>query len=81
MGCDFEAFEFIDSFRTLCPLKDIAGQRATSTDAADIDIMDGFACFWMWWAPSSGYFSQQQKKEICIEISFPKAASVKLRVR
>lgn len=39
------AFEFIDSFRTLCPLKDIAGRPETCADAADTDIINGFACF------------------------------------
>lgn len=42
---DLAAFEFIDSFRTLCPLKDIAVRDETCADAADSDIMKFFFFF------------------------------------
>lgn len=42
---DLAALEFIDSFRTLCPLKDIAGRDETCADAADSDIMNFFFSF------------------------------------
>lgn len=37
----FQPFHFIDSFRTLCPPKDIE----TCADEADNHIMDGFCLF------------------------------------
>lgn len=37
----FQPFHFIDSFRTLCPLKDIE----TCADVADKHVMDGFCLF------------------------------------
>lgn len=41
MELRFQPFHVIDSFRTLCPLKDIE----TCADAADKHIMDGFCLF------------------------------------
>lgn len=41
MDLRFQPFQFIDSFRTLCPLKDIE----TCADVADTHVMDGFGSF------------------------------------
>lgn len=41
MDLRFQPFQFIDSFRTLCPLKDIEA----CADVADTHIMDGFGLF------------------------------------
>lgn len=41
MDLRFQPFQFIDSFRTLCPLKDIE----TCADVADTHIMDGLGLF------------------------------------
>lgn len=45
MDLRFQGFWFIDSFCTLCPLKDIAAQPETGVDVTDNNIIDGFCLF------------------------------------